>query len=110
MGAKTDERRWAQRKPRSLPAYVYGDGLSASVPCVVRDLSSTGAKIEIVMGRDTPVNSADGIPKTVTLFLSTDDTEVDCAVAWRDGSFFGVRFTGSTRLRPRPKAVLRRKK
>ena len=60
--AKQDERRWAQRKPRSLPALLLSDRLQSHVPCVVRDLSSTGARIEIVVGRDTPVRSADGLP------------------------------------------------
>lgn len=102
--AKQDERRWAQRKPRSLPALLLSDRLQSHVPCVVRDLSSTGARIEIVVGRDTPVRSADGLPDRLTLYMVTDEMEVDCEVHRRDGVFAGLRFTSTTRLRLRPKA------
>ena len=43
----------------------------------MRDLSSTGAKIELVLGRDTVVSSADGLPDRMTLFLVSDEMEVD---------------------------------
>ena len=105
-----DERRWAQRKPRSLPAYILSQRLSSSVPAIVRDLSSTGAKIEIVLGRDTVVSSADSLPDKVTLFLVSDEMEVDGTVAWRAGNFVGIRFTSASRPRPRPKAIRRKAK
>ncbi len=101
---KPDERRWAQRKPRSLPAYLLSDRLQSQVPCIVRDLSSTGARIEIVLGRDTVVRSADDLPDRLALYMVTDEMEVDCEVRRRDGSFAGLRFTSTTRLRLRPKA------
>lgn len=107
--ANGDERRFAQRKARSLPAYLLSDRISAAVPAVVRDLSSTGAKIEIVLGRDTPVTSADGLPANMTLYMVSDSIEVDVSIAWRRGNSIGVRFTSMSRVRQKAKAVPRKK-
>ena len=109
-GTGADERRWAQRKPRSLPAFLLCERLSAAIPAVVRDLSSTGAKIELVLGRDTVVSSADGIPDRLTVYMVSDEMEVDGVIAWRAGNFIGVRFTSASRSRPRPKAMRRKVK
>lgn len=98
---KSDDRRFAQRKPRSLPAFLLSDRLTSAVPAVVRDLSSTGAKVEIVLGRDTPVSSADGLPANLTLYMVADNMDVDVTIAWRAGNFIGVRFTSMSRIRQR---------
>lgn len=101
----TDEnRRFAQRKPRSLPATLLSDRLQSQVPCIVRDLSSTGARIEVVAGRGSSVRLAEDLPERVTLYMVTDEMEVDCEVVRREGAFAGVRFISTSRLRPRQKA------
>lgn len=100
-----DDRRFAQRKPRSLPAFLLSDRVSTPVPAIVRDLSSTGAKIELVLGRDTPISSADGLPANMVLFMVSDSIEVDVTVAWRAGNFIGVSFTSMSRMRQRARAV-----
>jgi len=97
----TDERRFAQRKARSLPAYILSERLTVAVPCVVRDLSSTGAKLEIVLGRDTPISSAEGLPDRFVLYIMVDEVEMDCTIAWRRHRLAGVRFAGIARHRPR---------
>ena len=104
---KTDDRRWAQRKPRSLPAALLSDKLQGQVQCIVRDLSSTGAQIEIVTGRGGSVRLAQDLPDHFTLYMVTDEMEVDCEVMRRDGAFAGVRFISTSRLRPRQKALRR---
>ena len=106
-GQKADDRRWAQRKPRSLPGLLLSDKLQSQVQCLVRDLSSTGGRIEIVPGRGGSVRSADELPAHFTLYMVTDEMEVDCEVMRREGAFVGVRFTSMSRLRPRQKAVRR---
>lgn len=107
-GLKPDERRFAGRRQRSLPAYILSDRLTAAVPCIVRDLSSTGAKLELVLGRDTPVTSVDGLSDDFVLYVMVDEVEMDCAVAWRRGTMIGVRFTGIARHRPRRTSTVRR--
>ena len=106
-GQKVDNRRFAQRKPRSLPGLLLSERLQSPVVCIVRDLSSTGGRIEIVAGRGGSVRSADDLPEHVTLFMVTDEMEVDCQVMRREGIFAGVRFTSTSRLRPRQKAMRR---
>lgn len=107
-GLNPDDRRFAGRRQRSLPAYILSDRLTAAVPCIVRDLSSTGSKLELVLGRDTPVTSVEGLTDTFVLYVMVDEVEMDCAVAWRRGSMIGVRFTGIARPRPRRASLVRR--
>ena len=110
VGVKPDDRRWAQRKARSLPAYLQSDKLQSQVPCIVRDLSSTGARVEIVLGRDTPIRSADDLPQQVTLYMVTDEVDVECDVVRRDGKFAGLQFASAMRIKLRQKAMIRKKK
>ena len=105
--SKADDRRWAQRKPRSLPAVLLSDKLQSQVQCLVRDLSSTGGRIEIVPGCGGSIRSADELPEHFTLYMVTDEMEVDCEVMRREGAFVGVRFTSMSRLRPRQKPMRR---
>ncbi|MCD2171895.1 PilZ domain-containing protein [Rhizobium sp. C4] len=58
----------------------------SAVPCVVRDLSETGAKIEFNLGWIVPSN--------FTLFVELDSFKVECEKVWHKGDLYGVRFTG----------------
>ncbi len=58
----------------------------SAVPCVVRDLSETGAKIEFSLGWI--------VPKHFTLFVELDGFKVECEKVWHHGDLYGVRFTG----------------
>ena len=110
VASDADERRWAKRKARNLPAWLSSDRLQASVPCVILDMSSTGAKLEIGAGRQSPVASADGLPDSLALVIASDEIQVACKVAWRNGAQLGVRFSGISQPRPRPRVVVKRRK
>lgn len=58
----------------------------SAVPCVVRDLSETGAKIEFNLGWI--------VPSHFTLFVELDGFKVECEKVWHRGDLYGVRFTG----------------
>lgn len=58
----------------------------SAVPCVVRDLSETGAKIEFNLGWIVPTH--------FTLFVELDGFKVECEKVWHRGDLYGVRFTG----------------
>lgn len=58
----------------------------SAVPCIVRDLSETGAKLEFDLGWI--------VPSQFTLFVDIDGFKVDCEKVWHRGNFFGVRFIG----------------
>ena len=54
-------------------------------PCVVRDISSTGAQIQI--------SSEANIPNKLTLYIDLDGIGVKGEVVWRSGDQIGFRFT-----------------
>ena len=106
-----DERRWANRRSSTLPGLVISDRLQASVACVVRDLSATGAQINLKITSASLISNADGLPQTLVLFLIRENAEVNCEIAWRRGNSAGVRFLSAIRtLPPRPVAKPVKKK
>jgi hypothetical protein len=55
-----------------------------SIDCVIRDLSTTGAVLE--------VSSQTGIPAKFTLVIPGDALHLPCAVVWRSQYRIGVHF------------------
>ena len=98
-----DERRWAKRKLAGLPGTILSDRLQAPVACIVRDLSSTGAQIDIKLGKGGVISNAAGLPNRFVLILLRDECQVECKVAWADKVTAGVRFMSG--LKPVPKRV-----
>jgi hypothetical protein len=73
------------RKSVRQPAWITLDGGFAVRPCVVQDMSSTGAKITM---DDTNV-----LPARLRLAFARDArTGRDCEVVWRRGKVLGVKF------------------
>ncbi|HRK19312.1 MAG TPA: hypothetical protein PK970_10180 [Hyphomicrobiaceae bacterium] len=103
-------RRWAKRKPAHNAAQIVFDGMTTPHPCVVRDISSTGAKIEILKSKVNSDASTSFLPTYFTLIVPTDRTSVDCQSMWRRGSFMGVRFLGAVRQleKPAPRPSIRK--
>ncbi len=79
----TDEHRSAPRQ-RTLKGgkIVLNDGFS-TIDCMVRNLSETGAKLEIA--------SILGIPPQFKLMMS-DGRSFACQIAWRTENAIGVKF------------------
>jgi hypothetical protein len=57
----------------------------SAIPCIVRDLSETGAKVEFNLGWI--------VPSHFTLFVELDGFKVECEKVWHKGDLYGVRFT-----------------
>jgi hypothetical protein len=73
------------RKSLRQPGWITLDGGFAARPCVVQDMSATGAKITI----DDP----NMLPAKLRLALSRDArTGRPCEVVWRRGKSVGVKF------------------
>ena len=73
------------RKSVRQPAWITLEGGFAARPCVVQDLSTTGAKVTI----DDPNN----LPAKLRLAFSRDArTGRPCEVVWRRGKSVGVKF------------------
>ncbi|MBR0871227.1 PilZ domain-containing protein [Bradyrhizobium tropiciagri] len=73
------------RKSLRQSGWITLDGGFAARPCVVEDMSSSGARITV---QD---NSA--LPAKLRLAFSRDArTGRACEVVWRDGKTFGIKF------------------
>jgi hypothetical protein len=73
------------RKSLSQPGWITLDGGFAARQCVVKDLSTTGAKVTI----DDP----NSLPAKLRLAFSRDArTGRRCEVVWRRGKSVGVKF------------------
>jgi PilZ domain len=73
------------RKSLSQPGWITLEGGFAMRPCVVQDMSSTGAKIMI----DDP----NVLPARLSLAFTRDArTGRNCEVVWRRGKSVGIKF------------------
>lgn len=110
-GSLLDERRWALRKSGIISGHLISDRLQGSVGCIVRDVSATGAKIQVQQGRGSVVTTPATLPDTFILVLEHEEIEVACAIAWRGAYDVGVRFSSPMKHLPkRPKRPLGKKK
>ena len=78
-----DEHGEAPRR-RLLKAGRIAFGGGAAFDCTVRNLSETGAALEVT----SPV----GIPEHFTLVIEADHSHVPCRVVWRKERRIGVHF------------------
>ncbi|WP_407146399.1 PilZ domain-containing protein [Bradyrhizobium sp. ORS 86] len=73
------------RKSLRRPGWVTLEGGFAVRPCLVEDMSSSGAKIT--------VQDSNTLPTKLRLAFSRDArTGRACEVVWQDGKTFGVKF------------------
>ncbi|HXX09767.1 MAG TPA: PilZ domain-containing protein [Pseudolabrys sp.] len=59
-------------------------GVGSTVDCVIRNLSETGACLEVA----SPI----GIPDEFSLQIKPDSTKRDCHVVWRAANRIGLHF------------------
>jgi hypothetical protein len=78
-----DEHRTASRR-RLLKAGRISFGGGAAIDCTIRNLSETGAALEVT----SPV----GIPERFTLVIEADHSHLPCRVVWRKEKRIGVHF------------------
>lgn len=71
-------------------AWAAFNNRHCTIPCTVRDISETGARILT----EGTVN----IPDTFELIVDLDGTEANCEVVWRKANEIGVRFIGAPRM------------
>jgi hypothetical protein len=77
----------AKRQPVNQDGMIYGSDGHRIAPCRLRNVSETGAQIELE--RETV------LPKTFLLSLSTTGgVQRRCTIAWQFSTVVGVRFVG----------------
>jgi hypothetical protein len=85
MGMAAVTRKREARKSLQQPGWITLEGGFAARRCVVRDMSTTGAKITI----DDP----NMLPAKLRLAFARDArTGRNCEVVWRRGKSFGIKF------------------
>ena len=75
------------RRPPRLRTFKGGSilfGTAAAVECLIRNMSETGACLEV----ESPIS----IPDRFTLLIRPEIIKRTCQVAWRDAKRMGVRF------------------
>jgi len=74
----------SNQRQRVLKAGTISFDRAAGIDCTVRNVSETGAMLEIA----SPV----GIPNEFVLVIRKDNLQRTCHVAWRSARRIGVRF------------------
>ena len=112
MPARDDKRQAPRRRMLKGALIVFNDRQS-TVLCTVRDLSASGARLD--------VRNSVGVPDRFILLIELDGIEVDCQIVRRKEMEVAVRFLGSVRqlrrtrsqvvnsFRPATKVIVRRK-
>jgi hypothetical protein len=89
-----EKRLATRRSPRFVHAYIWSEQMAASKPCHVRNLSISGARLDLFNGA-VKTQMLTGL---LTLYFPDEKHEIDCEVMRRIGRSLGVRFVGSYRV------------
>jgi hypothetical protein len=81
---------------------VTGQGLPAPLPCTVRDISRSGARLEIDRIRIRRAPRRVRLPQDLALYFCPSRSEVACRLSWQDGNHFGVEFATRINLERMP--------
>jgi hypothetical protein len=93
--AAFERRKEPRRMVFNVAAEVRASELAAPLMCTVRDVSDSGARLEI--DRDNPRAAQDAaLPEHVEIYFCTESRLIPCRVCWQDGRHFGVEFIGQT--------------
>lgn len=88
----SNEKRFAPRRARQLPAVLYADGLNAGVRCQIVDLSSTGARVSLAAGWDSALRHTGQELKRIRLVELAEKVTYDCWIVRRGETDMGLRF------------------
>jgi hypothetical protein len=75
------------RRSARLRTYKGGSiifGVAAAIDCIIRNMSDTGATLE--------VKNPSGVPDEFTLLIKPEFVKRNCQVAWRSANRIGVQF------------------
>jgi PilZ domain len=90
--ATAGENRFAPRRGSTIPAQIYFDGTVTSVPCMIKDMSTTGAKLLLREGWDNPFKSDVSEMERIKLVIRMDRVMYDCKIMRRTETELGVKF------------------
>ncbi len=76
-----------------MQGFIWSDGMAFPKECSVRDLSVTGARIDLPNDKVRSLTLVD----MLILYFPAEKREIECQVAWRSGRSMGLRFIGPYR-------------
>ena len=97
------DNRFAPRRRAQTPALIYVEGAVDAVPCLIKDMSTTGAKLELLQKWTYPFKSTFGHMDRIRLVVRADRVMYDCKIIRRNDNEMGVKFTSMPK--PIAKAV-----
>ena len=86
------EHRFAPRRKGQTPALIYFEGAVESVPCLIKDMSTTGAKLELREGWSNPFASEASQMERIKLVVRMDRVMYECRIVRRAETELGVKF------------------
>jgi PilZ domain-containing protein len=96
----TDKRR-SRRRPLHHEGRIKRADGEPQIPCSVRDISATGARLAVEMPA--------AVPDQFILLLSRDGrTRRACTVVWRSAEEIGVEFLSEPGAQPKPSPAAKR--
>ena len=96
------ENRFAPRRKGQTAALIYLEGAVESVLCLITDMSTTGAKLQLRNGWDNPFKSNVSHMDRIKLVVRLDKVMYDCKIVRRGETELGVKFTSM----PKPLAKI----
>ena len=86
------ENRFAPRRKGQTPALIYVEGAPDGVPCLIKDISTTGATLELQQKWTYPINGTFGHMDHVRLVVRADRVMYDCKIIRCKDGVMGVKF------------------
>ncbi len=93
--AASPEARFAPRRKGQMPAQIYFDGTVVTVPCTIKDMSTTGARLELKPGWDKPFKSEASSMERIKLVVRMDRVMYECKIVRRGENDLGVKFVSA---------------
>ncbi|MGE0053819.1 MAG: PilZ domain-containing protein [Hyphomicrobium sp.] len=101
---KASEKRFAPRRSGMTPAVVYLEDGPGSFPCLIRDMSTTGARLELRQGWDRDFSAGVSNDDRIRLVVRLDRVMYECKIVRCGAKELGVKFTAA----PKPLARAQR--
>lgn len=91
------ENRFAPRRRGQTPALIYVEGAVDGVPCLIKDMSTTGARLELKQKWTYPFKSTFGHMDRLRLVMRADRVMYDCKIVRCKDGVLGVKFIAAPR-------------
>jgi hypothetical protein len=80
----------------AVAALAIADSLPEPISCTLRDISDTGARLEMDRVASKAGAPTPQLPENLTLYFCPEKRLAECQLVWQDGRHFGIRFLLAT--------------